>query len=209
MARIDDYEKAFALALEELKKGNLHHVASKSGARVVEKDGGLGLELPFIDRFVRIGVPEGSFSDEKTGGDIPIQEKVLILHYLNKATGGKVMQDWVTYREIPDGSFYFAAFAGRAINPFKATFGDKPDVFDQVAPLLGGTPVEEGDTGFLFVPFPHVPMKLILWRGDDEFPAEANILFDRTVSEYLSAEDIAWTAGMVVYRLMALSRQKG
>jgi hypothetical protein len=53
---------------------------------------------------------------------------------------------------------------------------------------------------------PAVPLQLILWEGDDEFPAEANILFDKTIGRILSPEDIAWLAGMVVYRLMALAR---
>jgi hypothetical protein len=48
-------------------------------------------------------------------------------------------------------------------------------------------------------------VRLILWAGDDEFPAEANIVFDENIAEILSPEDIAWLAGMVVYRLISLS----
>jgi hypothetical protein len=51
-----------------------------------------------------------------------------------------------------------------------------------------------------------VPLQLILWEGDNEFPAEANILFDKTIGRILSPEDVAWLAGMVVYRLIAFSR---
>ena len=67
--------------------------------------------------------------------------------------------------------------------------------------------MEEGDVGFLFRPFPKIPIRMILWQGDDEFPPEANILFDAGVAKILSAEDIAWLAGMVVYRLIALSHR--
>jgi hypothetical protein len=51
-----------------------------------------------------------------------------------------------------------------------------------------------------------VPLRLVLYLGDDEFPAEANILFDQSVGKILSPEDIAWMAGMLAYRLIALSR---
>ena len=34
----------------------------------------------------------------------------------------------------------------------------------------------------------------------------ANILFDKNIGRILSPEDVAWLAGMVVYRLMALAR---
>jgi hypothetical protein len=50
-------------------------------------------------------------------------------------------------------------------------------------------------------------MRLILHAGDEEFPAEATILFDRSIARILSAEDIAWLAGMLVYRLMSISRE--
>ena len=59
--------------------------------------------------------------------------------------------------------------------------------------------------GFLFRAFPKVPILMILWWGDEVFPPGANILFDAAVARVLSAEDIAWLAGMVVYRLIALS----
>ncbi len=48
-------------------------------------------------------------------------------------------------------------------------------------------------------------MQLILWEGDDEFPPEANIIFNDTIGEVLSPEDVAWMAGMLVYRLIALA----
>ena len=209
MARIDDYHNAFALALEELNAKNLEHVAGKSGAKILEGKGHIVLEIPFIERLVRIELPEGKFSDKNSEDEIPIQEKVLILHYLNRATGSRPNEDWIAYREVPDGSFYFAAFTGRAINPFKGTFGENSEILRELAPILEGKPIPESDIGFIFTPFPYVPIKYLLWKSDDEFPPEANILFDRTVQEYLSAEDIAWLAGMVVYRLMGLSRRIG
>ncbi len=62
------------------------------------------------------------------------------------------------------------------------------------------------DVGFEFKVFPKVTLQLILWEGDDEFSTEANILFDETIGEILSPEDVAWLSGMLVYRLIALSR---
>ena len=88
----------------------------------------------------------------------------------------------------------------------KKVFGQDPDAFNRAAERLNGKAIEPGDVGFEFDVFPRVPLQIILYAGDDEFPAEANILFDRSVEQILSAEDIAWMAGMQVYRLIALSR---
>jgi hypothetical protein len=66
--------------------------------------------------------------------------------------------------------------------------------------------LEVGDAGFEFCVFPNVPIRLVLYAGDEEFPAEANILFERGIELGLSPEDVAWMAGMLVYRLIALAR---
>jgi len=137
--------------------------------------------------------------------EIPIQEQVLILHYLMAAETPDLSGQWVSYREIPGASFYFGAFVKRAVDPLKKVFGQNISGFARAAEKLQARKIENGDAGFEFRMFPAVPLQLILWEGDDEFPAEANILFDETIGRILSPEDVAWLAGMVVYRLIALS----
>ena len=117
-----------------------------------------------------------------------------------------VLGQWVSYREIPGASFYFSAFVKRAIDPLKNVFGQDPQGLTNAAKELNGNPIEPGDAGFEFALLPKVSLQLVLYVGDDEFPAEANILFDRSVGEILSSEDIAWLAGMLVYRLIGLSK---
>ena len=117
-----------------------------------------------------------------------------------------ITAQWVAYREIPGASFYFSAFVKRAIDPLKYVFGQNLAGLSKAAALLNGRPIEPGDVGFEFDVLPNIPLQLILYAADEEFPAEANILFDRTIGEILSPEDIAWLAGMLVYRLIAISK---
>ena len=49
---------------------------------------------------------------------------------------------------------------------------------------------------------PRVPLGLVLWRGDAEFPAEGKVLFDSSVSRYLPVEDIVVLAETVVWKLI-------
>jgi hypothetical protein len=114
--------------------------------------------------------------------------------------------NWVSYREIPGASFYYSAFVKRAVDPLKNTFGQNTEGLLKAGKLLGGRPIDTGDVGYEFRLLPNVPLRIILWAGDDEFAAAANILFDKNISGILSPEDIAWLAGMLVYRLIALSR---
>ena len=49
--------------------------------------------------------------------------------------------------------------------------------------------------------FPKVPLAVVLWRGDDEFPPEVNILFDRTANSVLRTEDLAICGALTVSKL--------
>jgi hypothetical protein len=142
----------------------------------------------------------------KSEKEIPLQEQVLILHYMSATEIPEASGNWVSYREIPGAAFYFGAFIKRAVEPLKKVFGQNLSGFSDAAGKLQATEIENGDAAFEFKILPAVPLQLILWAGDEEFPEEANILFDSTIGRILSPEDVAWLAGMLVYRLMALAR---
>ena len=47
-----------------------------------------------------------------------------------------------------------------------------------------------------------IPVAVLLWRGDDEFPAQAKLLFDKTITEHLALDIIF---GLTVEICLALS----
>jgi hypothetical protein len=55
--------------------------------------------------------------------------------------------------------------------------------------------------------FPRVPLTVVLWKGDEEFPAAASILFDSSITDYLPVEDIIELSETTVWRLVRLSKQ--
>jgi hypothetical protein len=205
MPRIDDYIAARALARERLAAEPYDMLLKRSG---FEPEEGRAFRVPFLNRIFRLSYPDFAFRDVAAPGkDVPIQEQILILHYFQADLPEQPLGDWVAYREIPGAAFYYAAFLKRAVEPLKKAFGQNISEFRRAAVRMSGVAVEFGDAGFDFRVFPKVPVRLILHAGDDEFPAEATILFDRSIERMLSPEDIAWLAGMVVYRLIGLSRE--
>lgn len=205
MARVDDYAAAKKLAAEKLASESIETITGRSG---FEKNGEDGFLVPFLGRTYFVSYPDFEFvpkGETFPAREIPLQEQVLILHYL-MAPAASLSGKWVAYREIPGATFYFSAFVKRAIDPLKKMFGPDASLIEKPSKLLGGMPIHAGDVGYEFRLFPKVPVQLILWEGDEEFPAEANILFDESIGGLLSPEDIAWLAGMLVYRLMGLAK---
>ncbi len=206
MARTDDYVNALNLAAGELAAKDPVEVARLSGVFYDEEQ--KVFRLDFIGRPHEVTCPDFKVRLAGGGEDVPLTEQVLILHYLNTAKGTPLQGEMITYREVPAGEFYFAAFVKRAEAPMLAAFGREPQRLFETAPIIGGEPVPgQGDASARFLALPRVPVTLIVWAGDDEFEPAGKILFDRSVSEYLSTEDIAWVSGMIVYRLMRLASQ--
>lgn len=204
MARIDDYQNARNLAVEALSRQSFHEILKKSG---YQGKGSETIYIPFLDRTYAVTYPDFVFSDVADAAKaVPLAEQVLILHYLSAKSPSRPVGRWVAYREIPGATFYFPAFVKRAIDPLKKAFGSDAAVLKRAAARLNGKTIAAGDAACEFQVLPRVPLQLIVWEADAEFGAEGNILFDGGIADMLSAEDIAWLAGMLVYRLIALSR---
>jgi hypothetical protein len=131
---------------------------------------------------------------------------ILLLHYLLLADGTPPAGAWSAYRELPDGLFYAASFAGRAEAPLARAFAGSPaglDAFRAAARSAGGDALTLGDASFRFVALPRVDVAVLVWAGDDEEPGEARVLFDANAGHYLPAEDLAGLGGQLAHRLTA------
>jgi len=191
------------LAAQALAQEKIEEISRRSGIPMAGPD---ALRLPFLGRVYLIAYPSFDFTDAADpAAQIPLQEQVLILHYMQNCRP-QLKGQWVAYREIPGANFYFSAFAKRAVDPLKKAFGQNVESLRKAAAQLGATPMDTGNAAFRFDLLPYAPIQMVVWEGDEEFPAEANILFDASAGDYLSPEDAAWLASLPVYRLMALAR---
>ncbi len=204
MPRVDDYAAAFDIAAELLKSKDPALVAAASGA--ILGDG--AFEVEFVGQQCLVSL-DPVIVTGPSGEEPPLTDQVLILHYLSQATGRELTREWIAYREVPGAEVYHAVFYKRAVKPFLSAFGPRPELLVELAAPLMINLGDTGDASVVVRAFPRVPLMLILWRGDDEFPAEASILFDKSISGYLSAEDIVWLAGRVVYPLAGQAGARG
>lgn len=200
MARVDDYTAAFELAASQLSAKDPAQVAELAGAELAPD----GLRLNFVGQDILVGLDPVTVTIPD-GPEVSLTDQVLVLHYLNTADGRPVTGEWIAYREIPGAQSYHAAFYKRAMAPLKSGFGEKPDLLPELAKIYNARPGEGGDASVIVQAFPRVPLMLQVWAGDEDFPAEAVILLDKSVAGYLSAEDVAWVGGRVVYPLVGMA----
>jgi hypothetical protein len=125
---------------------------------------------------------------------------VLLDHY----TQGKptpLTGKLIKYKDIPGGNAYEGAFIHRAIEPIAEVFGETPEKLLKAAELLGGNNLKYAEASFMVEALKGIPLTYILWRAD-EFPAQVNILYDESASNYLPTEDLAVLGELTSIRLM-------
>lgn len=189
---------ALAAARKAFAGRDPEEMARNSGAVY---DGCGGLSVSFLGASYRVSYPEGTFATD--GCEPDDESRILVLHYLSGATGIIPGGRLVSFKELPGGFSYAGPFAGRAIGPLTRAFGSDAQLLIAAGRALGGSPVQMGDAAVELPALPLVPVTMVVWLGDDEFPAGGNILFDATVGAHLSTEDCVVLAETVVRRLRA------
>ena len=201
------YDEAFKLACEDFKNKDIELFCKYAGAEIcIRSEDSSTIKIKFIDKFVTINIPEFTFA--VTSPDtVDIWEKILILHYLSEANTDALTGSLITYRQIKSGSVYFPTFEKRSILPFTKFFAENSDSLLEVANHIDAEKYDSGDMAIKIMAFPSVPLYFVLWKGDDEFPASGNILFDETIEKKLSAEDIAVLSQQIVFKLINISKK--
>ena len=203
----ENYPLARRLAVEGLCQTNLKERAARGGASFQQgRSGEEKVEFRYLGRELSVTFPGGTIATPNGLGPIPLREEILILHYLERASGVPLAGRWASFSEIPGGAFYHSVFLTRCKSPLIKFFGDEPESLLSIAGEVQGEPLNLGDVGVKIQAFPFVPLALVIWRGDAEFPAEGTILFDASVSKYLPVEDTVILAETVVWKLIRAKR---
>ena len=202
------YGLAYRLACEQLT--NIDDIARqcrKCGARYLDSRKAIIVE--YLNKQYLVTLPDVAISLTGKEEEVPLRDKILILHYLTMAKGTPLTGKLIAYKELPEGANYFPTFYQRSIKPLASCFGSEPQRLLDMAKVLGGHKADYGDAAVTINAFRRVPITLVLWRGDDEFAPEGNILFDRTISDYLPTEDIIVLSETTVRKLIKLLKAGG
>jgi hypothetical protein len=163
----------------------------RSGAQYVPPD---RVTIEYLNRSYVMAIPgmEISLRDSpRRCEDIELTDRILMLHYLITAKGTPATGKLIGLRQAPGGMCEHASFSREVLTPLLNHFGKEPERLVEAAAKLGGTRVSYGDVAVSIKAFPRVSVVIVLWRGDDEFAPNASILFDSTVTDYLSTEDMS------------------
>ncbi len=128
--------------------------------------------------------------------------QITLLGYLIAPLGGDLSGKVITEKELPGGPTFFQGPHALPVGRIVERFGNDPDGFVKRGRELGGSPIKHGDAAMQFTPFGAIPVSLVLWRADDEFPASVSVLFDKSISKWFELDMVFLTVSLLIDRLV-------
>ena len=174
----------------------------------VEYDGGAGCYLvPLLNRRVRVSPAARSVEWDDEGGEAGrppgFMVALVAVVYLLEAKELPPAGEWVTGEMLPAGAFFFRGLHAIPTAEVARRFEDEPGELPAAGGRLGGKVVDVGDACVELEALPRVPVRVVLWVGDDEFPSRATMLFDRLAGEHLPLDALLSLAEYVASALVA------
>jgi len=113
---------------------------------------------------------------------------LFIVHYLLTSKAIPISKEWISEKDIPGGVAFFRGPHAIPTYLIEKRYGDNMGGLCNTCEQLDGIPLDMADKAYSFKIAPRIPVAVLLWKGDDEFPAESKILFDRTIIEHLALD---------------------
>jgi hypothetical protein len=178
-------------------------LAARTGAEWLPlPDSGGEFRLPLWGKSVTLTFPGFVACDPENGAELGPDVQALLLYYFTISDGAPLAGQWISFSELPDGRFYTQAFQGYTGNELVRVFKSSYEDFLRAAESLGGQRLTFGDASFAFSVLPRVAVLAVFWRGDEDFSASIQILFDANAGHHLSTDVCAILGSMLTRRLI-------
>jgi hypothetical protein len=135
--------------------------------------------------------PDGTIT---TAGPLSPWMQILLLHYVRTRGDAAITGTWVSFTDLKAGLMKSKSFARDCEDPLRSLFAADPDAVESALVRLGAQPQPgtPAPVAWKLLALPRVPVLLLYWPHEEEFPAKIKILFDATADRYLDVESLTF-----------------
>ncbi len=184
---------------EEFSRLNSVEVSTRSGVPYDTNLNLFTLRSFGHDIFISLNRRE-VFSDSKEGEFLlGLKEfffDLCVLWYLISTSKTPLSGELIKPANLPGGQIFIQGTHVLPMDAIAQKFNNRKQEFLGAGSQFGGVETELGDVGLELHPFPRVPVYLVLWFGDEDFPPQGQLLLDSSCSNHLST-DVIWAMTMV------------
>ena len=167
----------------------------------LKEEGGY-LTLRHFGRKFAVGRRDGRITAPEDDAPVLRNEKLNIYTLFGYVkAGARLTGEWVPFEKLKNTSPFAKAFRNGVTEPFARMFDGRSGALEQACLSLGGKKLPWSDMGYELSAFECIPVRFLFWEGDEEFPAQGNLLFDAGATDFIHGESIVTIASVGLSRL--------
>lgn len=167
-----------------------------------------GITFPFLNLNVMIDFSERCLKKDNQGQwerlNDPLLELITLLYFNRVNALHSKGRRLVSTHDLKEGHFFKGPHALN-LGPLVQRYQDNLADFAQAAETLKAEKVGMADASFVFKPYPRIPIYYLMWNKDNEFKAEADVLFDMSIEHYLDAAGIWGLVNLVTRCILQIN----
>jgi len=133
---------------------------------------------------------------------VKLGDHILVLHYLQYDKKVMPANRLISFKSLSGGQFYWQPFVSRTSKPLISRIGENLDLLKKNLNRFDWEQAELKDFSAKIHVLGNIYITLVYHRTDDEFPPEADILFDASIKDVLVTEDCAYLASRICFGLL-------
>ena len=191
------YDSIYLGLIPKLSECDFQESADRLGLEYI--DG--GIQVNFLKREYRITFDGVEPLD---GQPVNVNNRSVLLYYLLSKGQGDPENSYILFESIPRMIGGLNIQNRLENTPLERYFGNDYVKFSEAAVKLGGIE-EESQMGkhlWKFNVLPKIPLQIIFYKADDEFPVNIQIMLDKTALQFLEFECLAFMVGCFVRALI-------
>lgn len=185
-------KNSYIQVLEEVLKETKNSIGKRISKNVKLED--KKISLFYFNGKVEIDLETGKFIP-----DLDVKEKILILHYVCKDSN-VFSEELITFKNLPDGNFYFPSIYSRIYKPLIEKYGKNPEKFIEKMLEIGSIKVSEFAVKLSI--FPDIFFIYEIIPEDEEFPPDLKVFFNKSAPNIFDIEDLAIIGEIIVSKIL-------
>ncbi|MDR3239249.1 MAG: DUF3786 domain-containing protein [Clostridiales bacterium] len=202
MKKTSGYDQIYITLLPRLANCDIAESAKRLGLEF--RDG--AARVNFLSREYRID--QNGVTPTDGGPAVFINNRSVLIYYILSEGAGQPSYSFSPlFRLTGMIAGQNAQSNGIMNDPMVKKFSGKVDLLNSALIQLGAveqTP-EPGSWSWIIHPLPKIPVKIVYYEADDEFPADIDILFDDTAPRFMEFECLAFLCGCLISAVVEIA----
>lgn len=138
---------------------------------------------------------------------LQMNEALAVYHYLGDGTGDiHEPGNWVPESALDPVRIRSSDRTDPLFANFAKDYSGRVRELEQRCKMAGGEyEKSNGDTAWIFFPFPEIPIKLVFWEKDEEFSAQVRMFVRENATDYVHYEAVSFMIADLFQKIDTLS----